>query len=54
MTGCKCLAGPKKGLDFRRLQRGSFLSVVSTLHVFSAVGEVSRRDGHRLLLVTHV
>ena len=35
LLGCQCLAGPKTG--FRRPQRGGFLSVVSILHVFSAV-----------------
>ena len=39
---------------FRRFQRGAFLSVMATPYVFSAVCEVSRRDGHRRLLVLHV
>jgi hypothetical protein len=53
LCGCMPVSwGSENGC--RRLQCGGFLSVVSTLHVFSAVCEVSSRDGQRRLLVIHV
>ena len=43
----RCLGDFIPITTFIRDISGAFLSVVATLHVFSAVCKVSRRDGHR-------